>query len=782
MYADCVPPRKKPSPTLMRVAAMGAALLLGACQPDQLLQSGSGTSTAVPASANPDGVSYSMFFSQGQHVDQLAKAERWDDVAKVFALNRAFFDANRMERHAPALSAAAENLNAARSPALAALQARLAAGNPASTADWPDLRAAMREADAALRDYDAVPLLAEPRYRAAEAEALRSAAQAADARSRAAIAGAFASYDHLGAQPFFANYPLSVDAPNVFAANFPAIEARLAAAPRERLLEFAKAAREAGVLNETTQERLANMLLAAYSGPAGAAAGQRRDLRTLVAGVAAVRAAGFEPKKIEGATVGFVQATSQTLLRQGQIEFPAEVTVDMPFEAKRLDLDKALEDPIAQTADFLIVFDVALARATRRVGGMDPIRSRYVADMRREPNPDFEIRRIEVTNSQMAHQQARMQSSLNSMRTNASPLAGLFQGIADAASTASARGKVDEAMKRLQETPQFVDVPVYADYTYNQARVQGARAMTVNYYVIDRRAQTYVKSTFDVTENQDFRVNYNVHDRDPNAAGIRGSAHKEDDVADWEKSPMVVKLSQLVDHYVKNTAREQRLVSPVALRDEMLRDKNTALAAVQANRVEPTARTDQRMESVVAIFLGRGSMGSGFYVTPDIVMTNYHVVRESRLVEMRLWNGQETFGRVEASDVRLDLALIRVQNRGKPVQFFDGSRLDLGTQIDVLGHPDGNLFSLSRGVVSAVRQGASVNSVGGKPYLQLQYDAASSPGNSGGPIFMADKVVAVVSYASLGERRTNQNLNFGIHYREVLEWLREKNIQVAVQR
>jgi len=463
MYADCVPPRKRLAPALMRAGLMGAALLLGACQPDQLVQTGSGTSTSAPASANPDGVSYSIFFNQGQHVDQLAKAERWEDVAKVFALNRAFFDASRMERHASALSAAAENLNAVRSPARAALQARLAAGNPANMADWSDLRAAMREADAALRDYDSVPLLAEPRYRDAGADALRNAAQAADAASRAAIAGAFASYDHLGAPPFFANYPLSVDATSVFAANFPAIEARLAAAPRERLLEFAKAAREAGVLNETTQERLANMLLASYSGPAGAA-GQRRDLRTLLAGVAAVRAAGFEPKKIEGATVGFVQATSQTLLRQGQIEFPAEVTVDMPFDAKRLDLDKALEDPIAQTADFLIVFDVALARATRRVGGMDPIRSRYMADMRREPNPDFEIRRIEVANRQMAHQQAQMQSSLNSLRANASPLAGLFQGIADAASTSSARSKVDEAMKTLQETPQFVDVPVYADY------------------------------------------------------------------------------------------------------------------------------------------------------------------------------------------------------------------------------------------------------------------------------------------------------------------------------
>jgi serine protease Do len=220
----------------------------------------------------------------------------------------------------------------------------------------------------------------------------------------------------------------------------------------------------------------------------------------------------------------------------------------------------------------------------------------------------------------------------------------------------------------------------------------------------------------------------------------------------------------------------------VALRDEMLRDKNTALAAVQANRVEPTARTDQRMESVVAIYVGGGGMGSGFYITPDLVMTNYHVVEQSRLVEMRLSNGQETFGRVEASDVRLDLALIRVQTRGKPVQFFDGNRLDLGASVDVLGHPARLLFSLTRGVVSAVRTGPSPNEVGGRPFLQLQYDAASSPGNSGGPVFMNDKVVAVVSYGKPGEQRTNQNLNFGIHYREVLDWLREKNIQVAVQR
>jgi serine protease Do len=751
-----------------RAAALGAALLLAACQPQGL------NTTGQTASPNVDGVSYSFLFSQGQHVDQLARANRFEDVSRVFGGHREFFDAARLERHRPALTQSAQALNAQRRSEIAESLAAIAAADPGQVAQWPALRAAMARGDKAVADYDTVALLAVPDFRDADVDRLRETMSALNARLLDGAAAAYQAYDHLNAESFFAVYPATLEAKSFKATNLDSIEPRLRAAAQDRLIHFAAVSRQAGALDEAVSERIANLILASHFRASG---GQPRDLRTLLAGLSAVRAAGFEPKKVEGMRVGFAQATSQTLLRTGAIEFPANVDIDMPFETTTIDLDRAIEDPIAQTADFLIVFDVALARNNRRVAGMDSIRSRAVAGTRREPNPQFTIRQNELNMAQMNFQSAQMRQSMNSNAHAAAGIFGLIGIIADAAAASAAGKQVDEAMSTLQSTPQMIDIPVFQDYAYNQARVQASRAMTVNYYVIDRRAQTYFKSTFDVTESQEFRVNYNVEDTDPLAAQIRAAAHKEEDVVEWEQAPMPVKLSQLVDHYLKNAAREQRLPTLIALREEMLRDKNTAIASFRANRVEDSRRTDHRMESVVLIQLPNSS-GTGFFVTPELVLTNYHVVENARLVEMRLSNGQETFGRVEASDVRLDLALIRVQSRGKPVQFFEGNRLDLGAQVEVIGHPRRQSFSLTRGVISAVRQAPSINRVGGPPYWQVQYDAATSPGNSGGPIFLGDRVIAVVSYI----RTDAQNINFGIHYREVLDWLKEKNVQVVTQR
>ena len=102
----------------------------------------------------------------------------------------------------------------------------------------------------------------------------------------------------------------------------------------------------------------------------------------------------------------------------------------------------------------------------------------------------------------------------------------------------------------------------------------------------------------------------------------------------------------------------------------MLEDKNVALLKYKEQTFEGSTEADPRFDSVVVIYMGSGGLGSGFFVRPDVVMTNYHVVKELKFAEMKLHNGQETFGKVMAKDVRLDLALIKVQSRGKPVEFF----------------------------------------------------------------------------------------------------------------
>jgi serine protease Do len=139
----------------------------------------------------------------------------------------------------------------------------------------------------------------------------------------------------------------------------------------------------------------------------------------------------------------------------------------------------------------------------------------------------------------------------------------------------------------------------------------------------------------------------------------------------------------------------------------------------------------------------QGGYGSGFFVRPDMVLTNYHVIENAKYVEMKLYDGQETFGKVVKTDVRLDIALIKVQQRGKPLRLSNSRNIDLGSAVDAIGHPKGLEFSVSRGVVSGLRKLRSLYSPGGKKILFIQTDASINPGNSGGPLFLGDEVIGM---------------------------------------
>ncbi|MBI1245172.1 MAG: trypsin-like serine protease [Alphaproteobacteria bacterium] len=755
------------SRTRHSAAAIGFAfaLFLAGCQPDGLA---TGSTPGAP-------VSYSIFYSQGDHVEDLVKAGDFAAAAKVFADNPDFFSPDRLKRHRAALTATADGLLAEIRPELAAAKEALDATAPDMTtpARWPEIRVAIVRAQAVLDRLDAVPLLALPDYAPAGAAPLRERLASVKGELVATASATLAASDPAADPGFFAQYPVSLDAPATLAAALEGgLRARLESAAPAAVGTFVAALKTADAISDATKGPIAEIVVAVNARASGAPPG---SLRAAMAGISAAKAAGLEPKG-GGIRVGFVQATSQTLLRAGQIEFPAEVDIDLPFEARKVDLEKAFE---AAEDDYLVVFDVALARINRRVSGMEQIVSRRQVGTRQEPNPEYETARIDVQNAQLEQQQVQMQANMNSLQSMGSPLASLLSGITNMAGLSAARQKLDESIQKLKNTPQRIVVPVIEEYEFKRARVEGSRAMTVNYYVIDRKPGTFLKSSFDVTEREQFRVNYDIDRNDPERERHAADGHTEKEVTDWETAPMKMPMSSLVEDYLKQQAKSQKLVSLAALREDLLRDKNTALARYQTTKIEDSRKTDARMESVVRIFVSNGS-GSGFYVTPDLVLTNHHVVENQKLIEMKLSNGLETFGRVEAADVRLDLALVRVQARGKPVRFFDGQRLDLGATVEVIGHPKGYDFSITRGVVSAVRTAASANRVGGKPVLFVQIDAATSPGNSGGPVFMGDSVISVVDWGRVDVG--SQNLNFTIHYSEVLEWLREKNVQVVTAR
>ena len=144
----------------------------------------------------------------------------------------------------------------------------------------------------------------------------------------------------------------------------------------------------------------------------------------------------------------------------------------------------------------------------------------------------------------------------------------------------------------------------------------------------------------------------------------------------------------------------------------------------------------------------RRSTGSGFVIDPNgLIVTNAHVVEQAEWIQVRLADGRRFNGRTVGLDSRVDLALVRIDATGLPVQpLGDSNRMRVGEFVLALGHPFGLEQSVSFGIVS--RKGAPLT-VAAPGFDFIQTDAAINPGNSGGPLVnMAGQVIGVNSMAA----------------------------------
>lgn len=143
----------------------------------------------------------------------------------------------------------------------------------------------------------------------------------------------------------------------------------------------------------------------------------------------------------------------------------------------------------------------------------------------------------------------------------------------------------------------------------------------------------------------------------------------------------------------------------------------------------------------------RGS-GTGFVIDGKRILTNAHVVSNSRFLEVQK-NGdpRRYLARVRFAAHDCDLAMLEVDDPAffdnlPPVTFAD-SLPALGDTVTAIGFPlGGDRVSITRGVVSRIDHSTYAHSAIDQ-HLVLQVDAAINPGNSGGPVIFNGQVVGV---------------------------------------
>ena len=160
--------------------------------------------------------------------------------------------------------------------------------------------------------------------------------------------------------------------------------------------------------------------------------------------------------------------------------------------------------------------------------------------------------------------------------------------------------------------------------------------------------------------------------------------------------------------------------------------------------------------------------GSGVIFRKDgYIVTNNHVVENSRQIWVTIGADKDVKGTVVGTDPETDLAVIKVDKKDLPAA-------DLGTVKDVqvgelaiaIGSPFGFERTVTAGIVSALNRTVSTPSGDNKDmttYTNLiQTDAAINPGNSGGALCDSDGRVIGINSLIFSRTGGNEGIGFAI--------------------
>ncbi|MFZ1745643.1 MAG: Do family serine endopeptidase [Nitrospirales bacterium] len=153
--------------------------------------------------------------------------------------------------------------------------------------------------------------------------------------------------------------------------------------------------------------------------------------------------------------------------------------------------------------------------------------------------------------------------------------------------------------------------------------------------------------------------------------------------------------------------------------------------------------------------------GSGVILSSDgYIMTNNHVIAQSRDLLVTLPDAREFPAKVVGADPETDLAVIKIQADKLPViPWGNSATLAVGQYVLAIGNPFGLNSTVTLGIVSALDRGGM-----GLARFEdfIQTDAAINPGNSGGALVNTRGELVGINTAIASQSGGYQGVGFAV--------------------
>lgn len=229
--------------------------------------------------------------------------------------------------------------------------------------------------------------------------------------------------------------------------------------------------------------------------------------------------------------------------------------------------------------------------------------------------------------------------------------------------------------------------------------------------------------------------------------------------------------------------------------DVVAKSEAVAKTLEQAPPVSPSTSRSvgsnvfKKVANGVVLVVNGDFIGAGAVLDQTgLIVTNHHVVAGADAVSVIFMpadgasvDGAKSYDAiVERIDVVADLALIRIKNPPQDmtlVKLGDPSSVEIGEEVNAIGHPHGEFWSYTRGYVSQIRPRYGWDDSHYEHQADvIQTQTPINPGNSGGPLLDdAGELIGINSFVDSG----GQGLNYAVSVDEVTRVLQMQGDRLA---